>query len=116
MHHCGMPSDNPRLVTRVTPEFRREFLAALDKLNASTGAGLSEAQLVQMSVKFFLQQIEKNGITIGGSKTVPFPGTQPPPAPVGMVAEDPAPYGVPAPAHLQNPVQPGRRGGAAKRA
>lgn len=33
----------------------------------------------------------------------------------GMVAEEPAPYGVPAPPHVQNPKQPGR-GAAAKRA
>lgn len=110
-----MPSKLHRLVARVTPEFRSEFKAELGKLNRQLHSNISEAQLVQMAVKFYFEHIEKNGITIGGGKTVPFPGTPLPPEPGGMVAEDPAPYGVPAPPHMQNPKQPNRRA-PAKRA
>ncbi len=103
-----MASQTSRLVARVTPEFRRELQAELAKINATTNAELSESQFVQMAVKFFMDQVAKNGVTIGGPKTIPFPGATPPPAPVGLVAEDPEPYGVPAPEHLRNPPQPNR--------
>lgn len=55
-----MASKNLRLVTRTTPEFRARFEKALALVRAQSGAEISEAQLVQMGVKAYIDYLDRH--------------------------------------------------------
>ncbi len=81
-----MPSKLPRIVAYLEPALRARLAGALAKLNADSGANLSEGQLVQMAVKYYLDYLDK---TTGDFKAITYPEFQD--SPLALVGEDKAP-------------------------
>lgn len=78
-----MPSKLPRIVAYLDPALRERLARALAKLNADSGANLSEGQLVQMAVKYYLDYLDK---TTGDFKAITYPEFKD--SPLALVGED----------------------------